>query len=121
MLAQTAHSLELAGVAANAVSIDNRAVVWETVAGEGGGTTAVVERDLRARRTRTFARDVAPQYGLAATADWIVYALATAHRAWSPFAAVAAAGAFWQIRSPLRLRGAATGLRGRSRPPDANG
>ena len=77
VLAQAGHSLELAGVAANAVSIGNRAVMWETVVGDQGGTMAVVERDLRARRTRTFARDAAPQYGLAATADWIVYAIAT--------------------------------------------
>jgi copper transport protein len=77
VLAQARRSIELAGGAASGLSLDGRTVLWETVAGEDGGQAALVERNLDTHRTRTLVRGVASQYGLAATADSIVYATAT--------------------------------------------
>src|SRR5262249_5712208 len=67
VLAQTRKSLELAGGAASGVSLGNHSVLWETVPDDTGGPTALVERNLDTRRTRTLARGVGSQYGLAAT------------------------------------------------------
>ncbi|MEP6812926.1 MAG: CopD family protein [Actinomycetota bacterium] len=77
VLAQAGHSFELAGAAASGLSLDGNSVLWETVAGEDGGSTALVVRNLDTRRTRALARGVASQYGLAATTASIVYATAT--------------------------------------------
>ena len=73
VLAQAAQGFELAGQAANSVSVDGRSVLWETVP-EEGGSSVLVERNLDDQRTRVLARNVAPLYGLAATAQSIVYA-----------------------------------------------
>jgi copper transport protein len=77
VLAQDGQDLEVAGQAANAVSVDGRSVLWETV-GEEGSTSALVERGFGSRRTRVLVRNVAPLYGLAATATSVVYATGTA-------------------------------------------
>jgi copper transport protein len=76
VLAQDGRDLELAGQAANALSVDGRSVMWETVPDEGG-SSALVERSLDSRRTRVLVRNVAPLYGLAATTASIVYATGT--------------------------------------------
>jgi copper transport protein len=78
VLAQAPGAVQVAGVAANSVSVDGSSVFWETVAAEEGGSAALVERNLATRRTRTLVRDVASQFGLAVTRNTIVYAPASA-------------------------------------------
>lgn len=77
VLAQAPGAVQVAGVAANSVSVDGNSVFWETLAGEDGAPGALVERNLATRRTRTLARDVASQFGLAVTNTTIVYAPAS--------------------------------------------
>ena len=77
VLAQAGRAIQLAGAAANALSIDGTSVLWETLPGEASGSAALVDRNLLTRRMRTVARNVAPLYGLASTTTSIVYATAT--------------------------------------------
>jgi hypothetical protein len=79
VLAQAGRSIQLAGVAASALSIDGNSVLWETIPGEHA-STALVERNLKTRRTRTLARNVASLHGLVATTASIIYATATVPR-----------------------------------------
>jgi hypothetical protein len=70
--------VQVAGVAANSVSVDGNSVFWETVARDEGESAAeLVRRNLATRRTRTLVRDVASQFGLAVTRNAIVYAAAS--------------------------------------------
>jgi hypothetical protein len=57
------------------VAADGRYVVWE--AGplqDPRAPTSLLERDLKSRRTRVLARNVEPNYGLASTGGWVVFA-----------------------------------------------
>jgi copper transport protein len=77
VLDQRKDGLLLDGTPARAVVVDGRYVVWETFGSDGGAVAALVQRDLRIRRSTTVARDIAPQYGLAVTSRLLVYATAT--------------------------------------------
>jgi copper transport protein len=78
VLAQAPGAVQVAGVAANSVSVDGNSVFWETVARDEGESAAeLVRRNLATRRTRTLVRDVASQFGLAVTRNAIVYAAAS--------------------------------------------
>jgi copper transport protein len=73
VLGQVGNNLEIGDRVASAVPRGSRYILWETLPSEDGGSTALVERDLRARRTRILARDIASQYALASTGRWVVY------------------------------------------------
>lgn len=77
VLAQDGAKLQVAGRAVSAALAGDRYVLWETAPPVEGGPPALLQRDLRTRRTSTLARDVASQYGLAPASDWVVYATAT--------------------------------------------
>jgi putative copper export protein len=80
VLKQRRDSLEIAGRVPSAVALDRRHLVWQTLATEEAESAVLVERDLLSGRTHVLARDVAPQYALASTPGWIVYATATLPR-----------------------------------------
>jgi hypothetical protein len=72
------------GKAIQAVAADRNHLVWETAPLEGGDhdtreadkeAPALVERRLDTGATRVLATNVEPHYGLASTANWVVYAL----------------------------------------------
>jgi copper transport protein len=77
VLDQTKDGLVLEGTPARAISIDGRSIVWETFGSDEGAIAALAVRDLRARRSTTLARNIAPQYGLAETSGMVVYATGT--------------------------------------------
>jgi hypothetical protein len=63
------------GTAVKRVAADQNHLVWETGPLEAENVaTVLLERDAGSGRKRILARDVKPNYGLALTAGWIVYA-----------------------------------------------
>ena len=55
------------------IAFTDRYLAWESEQGEEG-TPALVQRDLRTKRQRILAAKVHPEYGMASTRDWVVYA-----------------------------------------------
>jgi hypothetical protein len=55
------------------IAFTDRYLTWESEQGEEG-TPALVQRDLRTKKQRILATPVHPEYGVAATRDWVVYA-----------------------------------------------
>jgi copper transport protein len=74
VIGQRRDGLQIAGRIANAVRGDARHLLWESWGSEQGGAAELVERDLAARRSTVLAPAVAPQFGLAVTRRWVVYA-----------------------------------------------
>jgi hypothetical protein len=58
------------------IASTQRYLAWESDSSTGG-TTTLFQRDLRTKRQRVLASSVFPQYGLASTRDWVVYASGT--------------------------------------------
>jgi copper transport protein len=77
VLGERRSTIEIEGRVPSAVALGRRYVVWETLGTEEGEAPALVQRDLRSRRTRILARAIAAQYPLASTGTWVVYAAAT--------------------------------------------
>ena len=55
------------------LAFTDRYLAWESEQGEEG-TPALFQRDLRTKRQRILAARVHPEYGLASTREWVVYA-----------------------------------------------
>jgi hypothetical protein len=55
------------------IAVTDRYLAWESEQGEEG-TPGLIQRDLRTKRQRTLAPKVHPEYGLASTRKWVVYA-----------------------------------------------
>ena len=75
VLAQNGDDIQLGGRVGNGFALGG-AVLWQTAPTEGEAG-AVARRDLAAHRTALVVRGVAPQYAVAATTNWVVYATAT--------------------------------------------
>jgi copper transport protein len=78
VLEQDRGALQVAGRAQSARAEDAGHLIWATLPSEASTVATVVRRDLRARRSTTLARNVAPLFGLAVAGGWAAFVTATA-------------------------------------------
>jgi hypothetical protein len=62
------------GRAVSQIAISSRYLVWEAAAPESQNIPVLRQRDLRTGEVTTLAVDVLPDYGVASTRKWVVYA-----------------------------------------------
>jgi copper transport protein len=74
---QTKDGLVLDTTPARAVSTGTHSVLWQTYGSDEGLTASLVDRQLDTRRSTVLAANTAPQFGLAVTAGFAIYATPT--------------------------------------------